>query len=273
MLAPGNPLTDRVFVNRVWHWLFGQGLVASPDDFGKMGVRPSHPELLDLLAWRFRHGHGGSVKGLIREIILTETWQQASAPISPEADARNLLLSHFPLRRLEAEAIRDSMLVVSGRLDRQVGGPSTGARPRAQFFSTSTPNQREVGSVDGEGRRSIYVRTRRNYPDAFLTLFDQPAPVTSFGRRDVSNVPAQALALLNDPLPNALAVFWAEQVAADPDPGPDKIEGMIRRAFHRAPQEGEVAQCGELLGPDPDVAAWSRLALAFFNLKEFIWVR
>ncbi len=272
ILSPHNPLTSRVLVNRVWHWLFGRGLVSSPDDFGAMGSLPSHPELLDLLAWRFEHEHRGSLKALLREILLSETWQRASAPESPEADATNIYLSHFPLRRVEAETIRDAMLSVSGRLDPKIGGPSVGARPRAQFFSTNTKNQKETGPVDGDGRRSLYIRTRRSFPDAFLTLFDVPAPVTSFGRRDVSNIPAQSLALLNDPLPNELARFWGERLAADARPIDEKIRDMIRSAFTREPHDGEIAHAHELLGADPTVNAWTELALAFFNLKEFIYV-
>src|SRR5690606_1859293 len=116
-----NPLTARVFVNRVWQWLFGTGLVATPDDFGHLGERPSHPELLDYLARRFI-AENWSLKQLVRSIVLTETWQQAgeTTPGALSADPDNRLLHHYPLRRLEAEAIRDAMLAVSGRLDPQL---------------------------------------------------------------------------------------------------------------------------------------------------------
>ena len=133
------PLTARVAVNRIWHYLFGQGLVATPDNFGRLGVRPSHPELLDYVARRFVD-EGWSIKQAIRWIVLSETWQAASEPTpkAAEVDPENLLLTHTNLRRLDAESIRDAMLAVSGRLDATMFGPPVSAnRDNARAVCTS----------------------------------------------------------------------------------------------------------------------------------------
>ncbi len=272
VLAENNPLTWRVAANRVWLWLFGEGLSRTPDDFGKLGDTPALPELLDLLAWRLQHTHRGRLKPFIRELILTQAWRRASNAPSDSRDPDNRLLARFPLRRLEAEEIRDAMLAVSGRLDRTPGGPAVPARARAKFF-TNTIDRYENGAPDGQGRRSLYLSTRRNYPDAFLAVFDQPAPVTSFTRRNVSNVPAQALAMMNDPMVLSLAEYWGRRMVSTPGDVPQRIQQMHRAAFARAATEDELAECTALLASEsPDSAAWTRLALALFNTKEFLWI-
>lgn len=178
---PANPLTARVISNRLWHWLFGQGIVATPDNFGKLGELPSHPELLDFLATRLID-HGWSMKQSIRFIVMSKTWQQSSesGERAGEIDPANRLLSHANLRRLSAEAIRDSLLFVSGQLVEQQYGPGFAANR----FSP---------------RRSVYIRSNRNSLDAFLQVFDAPVPFATTGRRSETNVPAQSLTLMNDP--------------------------------------------------------------------------
>jgi hypothetical protein len=192
MLRPDNPLTRRVIVNRLWHHLFGRGIVPTPDNFGRLGQLPTHPELLDYLAGRFRN-QGGSLKEMIRLLVTSKAWQTRSTPsvAAENLDPDNRWLSHMSVRRLEAESIRDTLLAVTGRLDRQMFG----------------------APVDGKSqRRSVYLRVKRNDLDPFLRAFDFPEPFTAVGRRDVTNVPAQSLTMLNDPFVASLAEHWARQL-------------------------------------------------------------
>lgn len=222
LLRDDNPLTRRVIVNRLWHHLFGRGIVATPDNFGRLGAEPTHPELLDFLAMRFVE-HGLSIKDAIRFMVTSKTWQLSSRP-SPQAlqiDAGNRLLSHAMIRRLEAEAIRDSLLIVSGSLNRDLfGAPTDGNSPR----------------------RSVYVRVTRNALDPFLRAFDFPEPFSATGRRDVTNVPAQSLTLMNDERVAALASNWAAKILADQRLGSDgaRIQNMFQSAFGRPAQVADV---------------------------------
>lgn len=221
-LREDNPFTARVAVNRIWTHLFGSGLVATVDNFGRLGEEPSHPDLLDYLASRFRGEMNWSVKSLVRELVLSGTYRQASEP-SPEALARdpdNRLLSYFPVRRLDAEAIRDSLLSLSGELEPQRFGP-----PQAE----------------GSMRRAVYLRVVRNNLHPLLTTFDFPVPASTVGRRDTTNVPAQSLTLLNDPFIAARAASFAAQVAAVPGVGGDD-EAMIDRLFAAALNRGATDQ-------------------------------
>jgi len=222
VLHEKNPLTRRVVVNRVWHHLFSQGLVRTPDNFGKMGELPTHPELLDWLALRFPE-QGWSFKALIRELLLSHTWQLDSTP-SPEslaADPDNRWLSHAHVRRLEAESIRDAILQVSGLLDRTRFGPPVSG--------TSS-------------RRSLYVAVRRNSLDPFLRVFDFPEPFSTTGRRDVTNVPAQALTLMNDDQVVRAAAAWTAAIlkADSPVTETDRIQSMFLTAFGRLPAPEEI---------------------------------
>jgi hypothetical protein len=190
-----NPLFARVMVNRIWQHHFGVGLVATPDNLGQSGAKPSHPELLDWLACHFV-ASGWSVKAMHRLIVNSAVYGQATAqeheaPASATADPDNRLLSHFPLRRLDAEAVRDSMLAISGELDTTLGGP---------FIRT---NRNAEGSVvvdekqPGAHRRSIYLQQRRTQVLTMLELFDAPSIVATCGTRTTSTVPLQSLAMLN----------------------------------------------------------------------------
>ncbi len=278
-----NPLTARVYVNRVWHWLFGTGIVATPSDFGLLGDRPSHPELLDWLTSHFIDD-GWSTKKLIRRVLLSQVWQQ-SGRVSPQAlaaDPRNRLLHHFATRRLEAEAIRDSMLAVSGGLDATLFGPvidphRSNEDPKKRLFS---------GPIDGNGRRSIYTKIAIMEAPKFLSLFNQPKPKIPTGRRDVSSTPSQSLALLNDPFVKGQSQVWSSRlVATDHDSPRVRITDMLTRAFAREPSPGEIDRWMEavrdlsgLQGVADDqimqhVATWADVAHAVFNSKEFIYVR
>jgi hypothetical protein len=286
VLDPGNPLTARVLVNRVWHHLFGRGLVPTTDNFGKLGEAAADPgaaALLDALAVRFRD-EGYSVKRLVREIVTSSTWRMSSLrdPRAVAADPLDTLLHHYPLRRLEGEAIRDKILAVSGRLDRTVGGPGVEVHLSDFHEGRGKPGS---GPLDGKGRRSIYTTIRRNFLPALPLAFDMPVPFQAMGRRNVTNVPAQALTLMNDPFVLEQAAVWARAALADGSAAPEaRIDGMYRRAFARPPSADELAATLEFLAAQArqhgvdfaaqprHEAAWGDLAHALFNAKEFIFV-
>ncbi len=280
LLRPDHPLTARVYVNRIWHWVMGAGLVATPDDFGRLGEKPTHPALLDHLASEFVR-EGWSSKKLIRRLVLSQTFQQ-SGVVSEEARARdpgNRLRHHYPTRRLEAEAIRDSLLAVSGRLDGQLYG-----RPIFPPRSVEDGAKRLfAGPLDGNGRRSIYQQMSIMDPPKFLVAFNLPDLRLSTGRRDTTNVPAQALILLNDPFVHAMARHWGQQLVKTPHATPDdRVRAMFVASFARTPTDAErklwTAAARDFGTPDvadlmKDEGAWSQLAHAVFNAKEFLYYR
>jgi hypothetical protein len=283
--SPENPLTARVLVNRVWHHLLGRGIVASVDNFGVLGESPSHPELLDYLAGRFVDD-GWSIKRLIRSIVLSRTYQMASLgeEAAVEADPTNLLFHRMPVRRLEGEAIRDAILAVSGRLDRTMYGPSIPVHLTPFMQGRGRPAQ--SGPLDGAGRRSIYGAVRRNFLSPMMLAFDTPAPFSTMGRRNVSNVPAQALILMNDPFVVEQARLWAERELREKDLSPeDHLSRLYLTAFARAPSDAEAAAAMAFLqrqasemgrGADAakhDPQVWAELCHALLNLKEFIFIR
>ncbi len=243
---PAEPFVSRVMVNRVWEHLFGRGIVASVDNFGVLGDKPDNPALLDYLAGEFVHD-GWSMKRLIRRIMLSSAYRMSSAPSarSLEVDSKNLLWQHTQIRRLEGEAIRDSMLQISGRLDRRQFGPSV------EVYLTSFMDGRgkpASGPLDGNGRRSIYFRVRRNFLSPMMTAFDTPLPFSTVGRRTVSNLPAQALILLNDPLVVEQAHAWAHRLLSDTKEAPlERIRGMYETAFARTATSAELAAAEDFL--------------------------
>jgi cytochrome c553 len=273
-----DPFLPRVMVNRVWHHLFGRGLVGSVDNFGVLGEAPTHPELLDYLADRFVKDRW-SVKRLIRTLMLSRAYHMSSHPgeRADQADPQNLLLHRMRVRRLEGEAIRDAMLAVSGRLDRRAYGPPVPVYLTAFQDGRGRPKS---GPLDGDGRRSVYLAVRRNFLSSFLLAFDTPIPFSTMGRRTVSNVPAQALILMNDPFVHQQAEVWAKRVAEQGGSASERINGMYQSAFGRPPSEAELRAClefldrqGELAGGKPgEPAAWKDLAHMLFNAKEFIFV-
>ena len=273
-----NPQTARVYVNRVWQWVFGTGLVATPNDFGHLGGRPSHPELLDWLARKFMR-EGWSTKRLLRELLLSRTFRQSGTVSSRgrEQDPANRLLHHYPTRRLEAEEVRDALLAVSGRLNPAMYGP-----PILPPRGTEDPAKRLLsGPLDGDGRRSLYTQISIMAPPEFLVGFNLPDPKLPTGRRDVTNVPAQALIMLNDPLVSSLADHWAGQLLADGHTAPEaRLRAMFVRALGRQPSSEELARwsaaVGGFSGTTPlmlDRQAWQNVAHAMFNLREFLYYR
>ena len=182
LIQDDNPLTARVMVNRLWHHLFGRGLVFSTNNFGKLGTMPSHPELLDYLAQDFMKS-GWSVKKMIRKMVLTSTYQMSSTPgkgVDTE-DPENELLQHMPVKRLTAEMIRDNILATTGTLDRTMFGPSIAANVNGMPSSRAKPGK--SGPVDGAGRRSVYQELRRNYLPPFFMAFDMPNATESIGKK------------------------------------------------------------------------------------------
>ena len=273
-----NPFPSRVMANRIWHHLTGRGIVASTDDFGGMGTPPTHPDLLDWLAQEFRGGDSPwSIKDLIRTIVVSDTYRRSSAPVSVLAesvDPNNDLLATARLRRLNAESIRDSMLEISGQLNEQVGGPPVAIH--LTEFMTGRGRPGNSGPVDGNRRRSLYLGVHRNFANPMLAAFDRPIPATTVGRRDQSNVPAQALVLMNDPFVHQMARAWAQRILADENLGDDKsrIRHMSLQAFGRTPdpREFDAMYAFTEAGPRQDAEQWSDLAHAMFNSKAFIYL-
>ncbi len=253
LLAPTNPLTARVMANRIWYWTFGTGIVPTVDNFGRMGEKPSHPELLDFLATELQTNNW-SLKKSLEFLVLTEAFQRESlaSNISLEKDPANALLSHANLRRLEAESIRDALLSVSGALDPRQFGPSVAA---------NVP------------RRSIYVLERRNSLPPLLTAFDAPKPFTTLGRRDVTTVPAQSLMLLNNPEILQLARRWSDNTRARTSVPEDRIRSMFEVALGRLPSIAETARALEFLSSMNADAELTPLGHALFNLKEFVYLK
>jgi mono/diheme cytochrome c family protein len=266
-----NPLTWRSIVNRVWQYHFGLGLVATPDDLGLMGSPPSHPELLDWLAIWFRD-NGGSLKNLHRLIVCSATYRQSSAPRREclELDADNRLLWRCPPRRLEAEAIRDSVLAVAGTLDLSMGGPGW------QDFEIKHPEHSphylyELADPEDRSlwRRSIYRFVVRSQTQPFMTVLDCADPSMRVDRRNQSISALQALALLNNGLMLVQSREFADRVRREVG---DDLTAQIIRAFElalgRRPQQEELAALIQL-GQQHNL---ENVCRGLLNLNEFVWI-
>jgi mono/diheme cytochrome c family protein len=292
---PSHPLTARVAVNRTWRHLFGRGLVATVEDFGTQGDRPSHPELLDWLALRMIDG-GWRQKDLIRLIVCSATYQQASSPRADLAgrDPENALLARQNRFRLEAEALRDGALAASGLLHRSIGGPS---------FYPDLPTRLAVGirwpvSRGPERyRRGMYIFTQRALPYPMMAAFDAPDSHVTCTRRDRSTTPLQALTMLNDGLFFECAQALGRRIAAWPDHDDEaRIERAFVQCLARRPDQVEAARLrflveeqraiytrergatAAIVGPanlpdhvdQADAAAWIGVARVLLNLDEFM---
>jgi len=275
--SENNPLTARVMVNRVWKQHFGQGLARTTDNFGKTGERPTHPDLLDYLASRFVES-GWSVKSLHRLIVLSSAYRMDSrvSAKAAEIDPANKLLSHMPVRRLEAEAIRDAALAVAGTLKLDLYGRSVPPHISPYQDGRGKPKS---GPLDGDGRRSIYIQARRNFLTPLFLAFDLPLPASTAGNRGVSAVPSQALMLLNNELIHQQAGEWARAEIRRSSDVRSRVESMFVRAYARPPTAAEHAEIADFLAEQrsrregDEQAAWSDLAHVLFNSTEFIFVR
>jgi Protein of unknown function (DUF1553)/Protein of unknown function (DUF1549)/Planctomycete cytochrome C len=238
------PLVARVIANRIWQHHFGYGLVRTENDFGARGARPTHPELLDFLAGRLIES-GWSIKALHRLILQSQTYQQASdvSAVADQRDPQNSLLSHFSRRRLDAEEIRDSLLLLGGNLDRSFGGPHPFPPVQTWGFTQHAP----FSAVYETNRRSVYLMTQRIRRHPFLALFDGPDGNVSTAHRDSTTVPTQALFLMNDPFVHAQSSRFAERLIAEATDEDQRIACAFEQAFARPPDAEQREQSAQFL--------------------------
>ena len=274
LTAAENPLTWRSIVNRAWQYHFGRGLVDTANDFGKMGSAPSHPELLDWLAVWFRDDAQGSFKELHRLLVTSATYRQSSVPARPaqtaQTDAENRWLSHMNRTRLDAEAIRDTLLWVSDRLDSRMGGPSDrqfDLKPGIHVTPRVDYTVFDVDSAEGR-RRSIYRFLFRTLPDPFFEALDCPAGDQLTAVRNNSVTVQQALALWNNAVVARQAEHFAQRLAANQPTVESLIQQACEQVWGRPPHPDEAA----------DLAAFTRehglpnLCRLLFNSNEFVFV-
>ena len=262
-----HPLTARVIVNRVWHHHFGTGIVETLGDFGRQGAAPSHPELLDWLASEFM-ARGWRLKELHRLICTSAAYRQSSRPNprAAEIDSESRLLWRYPPRRLEAEAIRDSMLFASGSLDLAMGGPGVSIYESRRFGSEWIP-QEDPGP--GTWRRSIYLLRVRGADDGVFKAFDLPDCGQVRPKRSESTTPLQALNLFNSRFTNTQAQRLADRVAAEVGSDvPAQVERAFALTLSRAPTDGELAAC---ISAAED-AGLGTVCRALFNSNEFLFL-
>lgn len=268
MADPQNGLVSRVWVNRLWQYHFGRGIVATPSDFGVEGARPSHPELLDWLASELME-NGWSTRHIHRQIVLSNTYRQERRiiPANAAIDAENRLLWCWPRRRLEAEAIRDSVLVATGELDRTIGG-------------VSVPPEHEEQQL----RRTIYLFQQRSNMPSVMEMFDAPDAIASCSRRSVSTVALQPLFMLNSQFMTRRARALAKAVVSTAgDSVEERISVAFQRTLCRPPDAEERSMARRILGetreatsvpssPDHVDHQLVQLCLALLNLNEFLYV-
>jgi hypothetical protein len=265
-----NPLTARVMANRVWLHLMGRGLVSSPDNFGAAGQRPSHPELLDHLAVSFVE-EGWSVKRLIRTIVLSRAYQLSSRfdAHNFETDPDNVFAWRMPVRRLEAEAIRDTMLLLGGQLDLEPPEGSQiarGGEGNVGFRFFGDPSEADT-------HRSVYLPIVRNELPEMLTIFDFPDPSLIIGERATTTIPAQALFLMNNPFAIRQAEGMAASLMSDSDADADRVTRAYQLCYSREPTEAETDKALKFVGDyakrRSERAAWGAFCQALFASAEF----
>jgi hypothetical protein len=290
VVSDDNPLTSRVAVNRVWYWLMGRGIVESVDNFGTTGIPPTHPQLLDALAYRFRRD-GWNVKQLIREIATSRTYQLASLGQQEmvaasqfdgtggflNSDPENRWYGRGKSRRLQAEEIRDAMLMAAGRLDlRPQLGTSMARRRIGNKIETGLGRKRGKGEVVSDDIcRSIYLPLPRNQAPDVLELFDLPDGTVVQGARETTNVPSQSLYLLNNATVAGLCGAIAKRVTTEiPGRGSEnfqpRVELLYRLVLSRSPTNDEVLLANELFkSSENSEAGWISLARGLLAIAEF----
>jgi hypothetical protein len=296
---PSQPLTARSIVNRVWQHHFGTGLSNTPSDFGVMGEEPSHPKLLDHLASRLSN-HDWSLKDLHRQIVLSATYRtQSKPPVSATgtsgaakawknaklADPKNRLLAHFPRRRLDAESLRDAMLLASGTMNHQAGGPGVSPPLPQALIKTLKSGQWKMSADTAEHyRRSIYIFARRNLRYPLFATFDRPAANCSCATRTPSTTALQSLLLLNSNFTLDLSKRLASHCIDEHSDTPKtQTQEIFQRVFSRPPNRQEEIDCREFLlrqaamakqlgSEKPALAALTELCRALFNSNEFLYI-
>ncbi|HXX94047.1 MAG TPA: PSD1 and planctomycete cytochrome C domain-containing protein, partial [Planctomycetota bacterium] len=271
---PANPLTARVMANRIWHYHFGKGIVQTPSDFGRQGRPPTHPELLDYLARQFIES-GWSMKSLHRMIVSSHVYRLSCQddPQGAAGDPANDLLWRFRRHRLEAEAIRDSMLAVSGTLDRTLGG----AHPIPEMATWEYTEHKPFLSVYDHSKRSVYLLTQRISRHPFLGTFDGADTNSGTPARITSTTSLQALSFLNDPFVHAEAARFAERLARERTDDPSRVDRAYALALGRPPSAEERTRSVDYLQKTraqlDDRQALESFARVLFRLTEFIYVR
>ena len=271
LVSDANPLTARVAVNRVWHHLFGEGIVRSVDNFGSMGEQPSNVELLNWLAATFKTD-GWSTKALIRRIVMSETYRQSAAsnPRAAAVDPENRLLWRQNRRRLEAEPIRDAILAISGKLDLTTGGKVIADRLKSEF-----------GYKHTSLRRSVYVPALRNAIHPLLAVFDIADPNLVTGRRNTSTLATQALYLMNSPFVMEQSRFAAARLLKDNLPDDSaRLNRAYQRTLGRPPSQRERELVLKYLRDfrpakargDARSQAWSTVFQSLFASVDFRYV-
>ncbi len=278
MASDKNPLTARVMVNRIWQYHFGRGLVSTSSDFGTRAEGPSHPQLLDYLATEFV-ARKWSIKEMHRLMMNSAAYRQSAKPDAKalEADPDNILLSHFNRRRLEAEEVRDAVLLAAGSLNSKTGGrPVVPPLATEELYGMSQPitNAWVVTEDRSEhNRRSVYMISRRNFRMPLLEAFDRPEGVLSCSRRDSSTTAPQSLSLLNGKFTVSQATVLGKRLASAPDP----IQEAWKSVFGRNPEPAERQRTEQFLAIQTTnlggrQAALTELARGLFNTNEFLYV-
>ncbi len=277
LTRPDHPLVARVLVNRIWQRHFGRGLVATSDNFGVRGDRPSHPELLDWLAQRFIDD-GWSLKRLHRRIVLSRTYRLAASG-AVDADANNVHLTRFVRRRLEGEAIRDAMLAVTGQLDRTPGEGHPLPPWDQKRYGLNGPFNSEFET----NRRSVYLLTQRLFSHSFLGLFDPPDRSATTSMRSSADVPGQSLFLMNSPFIKKQAEAFANRITGERSDNPARVEWAFQLAYGRSPEPSEVDRFLRYINSfqksvdggasrSNEKLAWISVARAILTSNEFFFV-
>lgn len=282
IVDPANPLTPRVIANRIWLSHFGRGIVPTPNDFGRQGRPPTHPELLDWLASRLIES-GWSIKSLHRTILLSHTYRLSGDRTADAVrrDPANELLAAFPRRRLDAEAIRDTLLVLGGNLDATPGGAHPFPEPTTWKFTQHNPFK----AIYDTHRRSVYLMTQRIQRHPYLAIFDAADPSFSTPLRLVSTTPLQALYLLNDPFVHEQARGLASRLLSERGDATSRVALAYRLALSRDPEIEELAAAIELVdqvlaqlhqggvtGESGEVQSWEAFCRALIRLNEFVYI-